>query len=267
MVHQSYDTIESALVLSQNQKDYNGTLMKFVMLLLLCILAGVAHVSFVLREMKTPTQPTTVKEFPTNFAYPPPSHSYEFNAKILIVYPEGKHPHQQAMAEAISKGATEANAQVLLLTTATANFSHVLSSDAIILGSPVYNANPHPDVLNWMDNWDVTADLSEKIGAVFVTAGGISAGEEGTMTSLMRALMVFNVIFVGGEDYRSPFGASAVVDEDPFLSRDEGSAYFPAACLQDVGELVHPMFLERARALGTRVSRVAMRMNSERSCG
>lgn len=63
-------------------------------------------------------------------------------------------------------------------TVSNAKFGQVLAADGVILGSSVENANTHPDIQKWInDSWDVTQDLSNKVGAAFVTAGGLSARE------------------------------------------------------------------------------------------
>ena len=36
-------------------------------------------------------------------------------------------------------------------------------------------------------------DLSNTVGAALVTAGGLSAGEEGTMTSLIQTMMIYQI--------------------------------------------------------------------------
>ena len=111
----------------------------------------------------------------------------KFNLKILIVY-LGEHDHQKAMADEIFRGIqavkddqSENHHAIInskISTTSTTNFSEVMDSDAIIIGSPVYNANIHPKIQTWINKWDINADLSSKIRGVFVTAGGMSAGEE-----------------------------------------------------------------------------------------
>ena len=52
--------------------------------------------------------------------------------------------------------------------------------------------------------------MRDKVGAAFVTAGGISAGEEAVQLAILRAMLVYNMIVVGGADWTAAFGASAV---------------------------------------------------------
>ena len=142
-----------------------------------------------------------------------------------------------------------------------------MSSDAVIIGAPVENSNTHHLVQQWInEQWIFSSsnaryDLSSKIGAAFVTAGGISAGEEGTMLHLLQSMMIFRMIVVGGNDWTSSFGASAITHEEPFgvfdPSRQEDS-FFPSECYDDDRRsgLIHPKFLARAYGLGIRVATV-----------
>eukprot|EP00957_Ditylum_brightwellii_P057429 4354408-Ditylum_brightwellii.AAC.1 len=64
----------------------------------------------------------------------------------------------------------------------TATFDDVQAANAVILGSSVQDANTHYAVQQWIDQeWILSEMLPDKIGAAFVTAGGISAGQEGTL--------------------------------------------------------------------------------------
>lgn len=68
----------------------------------------------------------------------------------------------------------------------------VLEADAISLGLSVENGNTHPLLQQWInDEWDLhqSSELSKKVGAAFVTAGGISAGQESTLLSLLRSML------------------------------------------------------------------------------
>ncbi len=111
----------------------------------------------------------------------------------------------------------------------------------------------------WINSWDFRSDLSEKIGAAFVTAGGISAGEELVMTSLHHSMMIFQMIIVGGNDWTAALGASAITEEDPFVelhptSREpHPSSTNESSTFQDRW---HRHFLNKAYGLGRRVTRV-----------
>jgi multimeric flavodoxin WrbA len=50
-----------------------------------------------------------------------------------------------------------------------------------------------------MNRWPFEGTpLKDKIGAAFVSAGGISAGEELTQLSILHSMLIFGMIVVGG---------------------------------------------------------------------
>ena len=147
------------------------------------------------------------------------------------------------MAEAVANGARSMQGvNVKLLTVAEARTSDVIAADAIIVGSPVYNANVAPPVQEFINSWPFSgAPLRDKIGAAFVSGGGISAGEELTQMNILHSMLIFGMIVAGGPDWKKPFGASAIVEEEPF-GRDQ----------QEGG--VQEYFLRKGEALGKRVA-------------
>ena len=144
--------------------------------------------------------------------------------KILIVY-DPCCPQLKSLAENVYKGAASVGGvSIKIKSVKKVSKNELLKSDAIIVGSPVYNANPSSDILNFIFTWPHTTPknaatgwkvhpMRNKIGAVFVTAGGISAGEEVTQMSIIHAMLIYGMIIVGGRGWRSPFGSSLVTTE------------------------------------------------------
>lgn len=161
-------------------------------------------------------------------------------ANILIVY-FSVDGHTQAMAEEVQAGAKSVEGvDVVLRTVTNATADEVLAADAIIVGSPVYNANVAPQVQTFINSWPFRGrPLKNKLGAAFVSAGGISAGEETTQLTILRSMLIYGMVVVGGPDWTEAFGASAVVGEAPFRSQ---------------AEKVDQHFLAKANALGRRVA-------------
>jgi NAD(P)H dehydrogenase (quinone) len=62
----------------------------------------------------------------------------------------------------------------------------------------------------------VFKNLIEKIGAAFVTAGGISAGEELVQMNILHSMLIFGMMVAGSPGWQQPFGASGMVAENPF---------------------------------------------------
>lgn len=171
--------------------------------------------------------------------------------KVLVVY-YSEGGHTRAMAEAVADGARAVDGvDVTLLPVQEATSENVLESDAVIVGSPVYKANPAPEVLSFIKEWPIRDPrLPNKIGAAFATGSGISAGEEGTQLALLHAMLVCQMIVVGGPGANQPFGASAV-GENPFYKPEEGTE----------PPLVQPYYLDKGAALGRRVAELAVRVN------
>ena len=165
---------------------------------------------------------------------------------ILITY-YSKTGSTTQLAKSIEKGASEGNrVRVLLKKIEETTEDDLIKADAIILGSPVYNANPAAEVLKFIEKWPFEGGkMKNKIGAVFVTGGGISSGEELVQTSLLQAMMVFGMIIVGGDDWKSSFGASAVTAEGTYTQE------------------LNPLFLLKGEQLGKRVQEVVLRWNKK----
>lgn len=186
------------------------------------------------------------------------------NITVLVVYGPADDVWQHAMAKGVADGAMSVEStSVQLKPIEAANFGDVLNANAIIIGSPVENANTHPKVQAWINEWDIQYDLSRKVGAAFVTAGGMSAGEEGTLMSLVQSLMIFQLIIVGGDAWRSAFGASAITNEPPFMHHhNDVDMFFDNVCYEGANQLIHPLFLAKARGLGSRVATITKQLSS-----
>ena len=164
---------------------------------------------------------------------------------VLIVY-DSQTGNTGLMAKAVADGAESVEGvEVLKQKTSETTDDDLMRANAIIVGSPVYNANVTPEVSRFIASWPFEDQpLKDKIGAAFVTAGGISAGEEIVQMNILQSMLVFGMIAVGGPEWTQPFGASAITGEYPF----DGE---PAR-----------QFLDKGYQLGERVAKLAVRMNS-----
>ena len=166
--------------------------------------------------------------------------------KILITY-QSKTDHTKTMAEEVAKGVQSVDGVSLKLKriSETSN-KDLLEADAIIVGSPVYNANVAPEVVKFMSEWPFSGNpLKNKIGASFVTAGGISAGEELAQLNLLHSMLVFGMIIVGGDDWTAPFGASAITSEG----------------LYNNSSTIDTLFTQKGFSLGKRVAEITKKIN------
>ncbi|WP_114752252.1 flavodoxin family protein [Pleomorphovibrio marinus] len=163
---------------------------------------------------------------------------------ILITYYSGSGK-TKAMAEAVAMGVEKVeNVIYTIKPISEVSGEEVLNASAIILGSPVYNANIAPQVQEFINDWPFDGrPLKDKIGAVFVTGGGFSIGEESVMFGMIRAMLVHGMVVLGGEEPEAAFGASAITGEGDYADKE-----------------IDPLFLNKAEGLGRRVAEMVVRL-------
>ncbi len=168
--------------------------------------------------------------------------------KVLIVY-HSETGNTETMAHAVRDGVLSVEGvQAVLKSAEDASTQDLLDAHAIIVGSPVYNANVSPPISAFISSWPFEDQpLKGKIGAAFVTAGGVSSGEEITQMNILQSMLVFGMIVMGGPDWSTPFGASAIRGDD----------FFP------YDEPIHPGFIKKGNDLGQRVAETVVKMNIE----
>jgi NAD(P)H dehydrogenase (quinone) len=169
---------------------------------------------------------------------------------ILIAY-QSISGNTRLMAEAVAEGAQSIEGvEVRLSKVKDVKREDILAADAIIVGSPVHNANITPDVQRFINKWPFkNSPLKDKIGAAFVTAGGISAGEELAQMNILHSMLIYNMIVIGGPSWESAFGASAVVEEGPFASEGKDKK-------------LHSLFIKKGKALGERAARLTLKLKN-----
>jgi NAD(P)H dehydrogenase (quinone) len=95
--------------------------------------------------------------------------------------------------------------------------SELLSSDAVIVGSPVYFGNMSGEVKTFLDNWTLKFDvfrdrkMRNKVGGAFATGAAVSNGKEVTILTILGAMLINQMIVVSGG---GGFGASATTGPD-----------------------------------------------------
>jgi len=161
---------------------------------------------------------------------------------ILIAY-YSQSGNTRAMAQAVEEGAKSVSGvQVLLLPIEKVSNQELLEADAIVVGSPVYNANVAPEVQQFINSWPFEGrPLKNKLGAAFVTGGGISIGEELVQLNLLHSMLIQGMLVLGGAETEAAFGASAITGEVPFQTGK-----------------VEEQFLVKGRGLGKRVAEMAL---------
>lgn len=162
--------------------------------------------------------------------------------EVLITY-YSQSGSTKTLAESIANGAKSVEGiKVILLPIDQVTSQNLLNARAIIVGSPVYNANIAPPVQEFINAWPFEGrPLKNKIGAAFSTGGGISIGEELVMLNILHSMLIHGMIVMGGEETEAAFGASAVKGEAPFDSKE-----------------VKDEFLKKGFGLGSRVAKMVL---------
>ena len=143
----------------------------------------------------------------------PPAHA----VKVLVTY-HSLSGNTERMAEAVVEGAKSLpGTEVVMKRVGQVTADDLFSSDAIVVGSPVYWSNMAGEVKTFFDNWQFKFGvfpefkMKNKIGAAFATGGQISSGKEVTMLTILAAMLGNQMIVVSGG---GAFGASATTEGD-----------------------------------------------------
>jgi NAD(P)H dehydrogenase (quinone) len=136
---------------------------------------------------------------------------------VLVAY-HSASGNTEKMAQAVAEGAKGVSGtKVVLKRVGDVATDDLLSSDAVIVGSPVYFGNMSGEVKTFFDNWllkfGVFSEfkMRNKVGGAFTTGAAMSNGKELTMLSILEAMLVNQMIVIGGG---GAFGASATTGPD-----------------------------------------------------
>ena len=164
----------------------------------------------------------------------------EHVVNVLVAY-HSISGNTEKMAMAVVKGAESIlGTRVRMERVDKVTADLLFSSDALVVGSPVYWANMAGEVKTFFDDWQFKFGvwpefkMRNKVGAAFTTGGQVSGGKEVTMLTILAAMLGNQMIIVSGGGV---FGASATTEgKSPGINQDE---------------------LADARALGKRVAETA----------
>jgi NAD(P)H dehydrogenase (quinone) len=136
---------------------------------------------------------------------------------VLVTY-HSVSGNTEKMAQGVVEGAKAVSgASVVLKRVGEVAVNDLLSSDAVIVGSPVYFGNMSGEVKTFLDNWLLKFgvfkgfQMRNKVGGAFTTGGSISNGKELTMLAILEAMLVNQMIVLSGG---GAFGASATTGPD-----------------------------------------------------
>jgi NAD(P)H dehydrogenase (quinone) len=135
------------------------------------------------------------------------------DTRVLIVY-DSVDGHTEKVANWIAQGVKEQpDTSLRLLRVEQATHEDLIWADAILVGSPVYNAGLTPKIGTFMAEWPFDDNpLKNRVGGAFVSSKGATAGAENAIFSILKTMMIFRLLVVGGEDWRSGFGVAYVLD-------------------------------------------------------
>ncbi len=147
--------------------------------------------------------------------------------QVLVAY-HSLSGNTEVMAQSVVEGAKSIpGTQVLRTRVGDVTADLLFSSDALVVGSPVYWSNMSGEVKMFFDRWQFEFGvfpefkMRNKVGAAFATGGQVSSGKEVTMLTILAAMLGNQMIVVsdGGA-----FGASATTEGDsPGISEQEKS--------------------------------------------
>ncbi len=174
---------------------------------------------------------------------------YAANKPLVLITYYSAGGHTKALAKAVSEGAESVQGvSVKLLKIKEVQPKDILTADALIVGSPVYNANIAPAVQRFINSWPFKKQpMKDKLGAAFVTGGGISAGEELAQMNILHSMLIYGMVVAGGPKWTSAFGASAITEEEPFKKTKNNGK-------------ISLHFQEKGRALGKRIAELVLKM-------
>jgi NAD(P)H dehydrogenase (quinone) len=136
---------------------------------------------------------------------------------VLVTFHSGSG-NTEKMAQGVADGAKGVSGTtVVLKRVGDVTAGDLQSSDAVIVGSPVYFGNMSGEVKTFFDNWTLKFGLFQdrkmrnKVGAAFATGASVSNGKEVTMLTIMAAMLINQMVVVSGG---GGFGASATTGPD-----------------------------------------------------
>jgi NAD(P)H dehydrogenase (quinone) len=136
---------------------------------------------------------------------------------VLVTYHSGTG-NTEKMAQGVADGAKAVSGTTLILKrVGDVTETDLLSSDAVIVGSPVYFGNMSGEVKTFFDNWTLKFRLFQdrkmrnKVGGAFATGAAVSNGKEVTILTIFAAMFINQMIVVSGG---GGFGATATTGPD-----------------------------------------------------
>ena len=157
---------------------------------------------------------------------------------VLVTY-HSVSGNTEKMAQAVAEGAKAVSGtSVVLKRVGEVIGDDLLSSDAVIVGSPVYGGNMSGEVKTFFDNWGrkfglgtATGKMRNKVGAAFATGGGISGGKEVTMLTILVSMLSQQMIVIRGASATTGPDSPGIDAKEIAEARDLGKRVAEVAAL------------------------------------
>ena len=157
---------------------------------------------------------------------------------VLVTY-HSVSGNTEKMAQAVAEGAKAVSGtSVVLKRVSEVIGDDLLSSDAVIVGSPVYSGNMSGEVKTFFDNWGrkfglgtATGKMRNKVGAAFVTGGSISSGKEIAMLTILVSLLSHQMIVIRGASATTGPDSPGIDAKESAEARDLGKRVAEVAAL------------------------------------
>jgi NAD(P)H dehydrogenase (quinone) len=157
---------------------------------------------------------------------------------VLVTY-HSATGNTEKMAQGVAEGAKAVSGtSVVLKRVGEVVGDDLLSSDAVIVGSPVYVGNMSGEVKTFFDNWGrkfglgtATGKMRNKVGAAFATGGSISSGKEITILTILGAMLSHQMIVIRGASATTGPDSPGIDAKEIAEARDLGKRVAEVAAL------------------------------------
>lgn len=141
-------------------------------------------------------------------------------SKVLVIY-FSKSGKTQKMAEFIKEGLDSVKGiDVVLKKVQETALDDLLSSDAIIIGSPTYFGVMATEVKDLMDkSIKHYGKLAGKVGGVFTSSDAVAGGNETTLFSIIQGLLIHDMIIPGSQS-GNHYGPVSIGEPDERIHDD-----------------------------------------------
>ena len=171
--------------------------------------------------------------------YGSPSDAADPQPVTVLVTFHSVSGNTEKMAQAVAEGAKAVSGtSVVLKRVDEVIGDDLLSSDAVIVGSPVYVGNMSGEVKTFFDNWGrkfglgtATGKMRNKVGAAFVTGGSISSGKEIAMLTILVSMISHQMIVIRGASATTGPDSPGIDAKEIAEARDLGKRVAEVAAL------------------------------------